>query len=63
MELLFIVLPMLIAIGIFFLLRGMFLWYWKIDKVVDLLEGIDAKLMVLKNKLTNDADVVKDKEI
>ena len=63
MELLFIVLPMLIAIGIFFLLRGMFLWYWKIDKVVDLLEGIDEKLMVLKNKLTNDADVVKDKEI
>ena len=63
MEVLFIVLPMLIAIGIFFLLRGMFLWYWKIDKVVDLLEGIDAKLMVLKNKLTNDADVVKDKEI
>ena len=63
MELLFIVLPMLIAIGIFFLLRGMFLWYWKIDKVVDLLEGIDAKLMVLKNKLTNDADVVKDNEI
>ena len=63
MELIFIVLPMLIAIGIFFLLRGMFLWYWKIDKVVDLLEGIDAKLMVLKNKLTNDADVVKDKEI
>ena len=58
MELLFIVLPMLIAIGIFFLLRGMFLWYWKIDKVVDLLEGIDAKLMVLKSKLTNDADVV-----
>lgn len=63
MELLFIVLPMLIAIGIFFLLRGMFLWYWKIDKVVDLLEGIDAKLMVLKNELTNDADVVKDNEI
>ena len=63
MELLFIVLSMLIAIGIFFLLRGMFLWYWKIDKAVDLLEGIDAKLMVLKNKLTNDADVVKDKEI
>ena len=35
-------------------LGGLFLWYWKIDKIVGLLEGIDSKLMVLKRKLTDD---------
>ena len=57
------VLAILIGLGLFLILRIFWLWYWKIDKIVELLEGIDAKLMVLKNKLTNDADVVKDKEI
>ena len=54
---LFITLPILLSIGIFFLLRGLFLWYWKIDKIVELLEGIDSKLLVLKRKLTDDTVV------
>ena len=49
MEVLFIVLPMLIAIGIFFVFRSLFLWYWKVDRIVELLEGIDSKLLVLNN--------------
>ena len=52
MELLFIVLPMLIGIGIFFALRSLFLWYWKVDRIVELLEGIDSKLLELKNNAT-----------
>ena len=59
MELLFIVLPMLIGIGIFFALRSLFLWYWKVDRMVELLEGIDSKLLVIKNNPTGDA-VIKD---
>ena len=55
MEVLFIVLPMLIAIGIFFVFRSLFLWYWKVDRMVELLEGIDSKLLVLKNNTTGDA--------
>ena len=59
MELLFIVLPMLIGIGIFFALRSLFLWYWKVDRMVELLEGIDSKLLVLKNNTTSD-EVIED---
>ena len=59
MELLFIVLPMLIGIGIFFALRSLFLWYWKVDRVVELLEGIDSKLLVLKSNTTSD-EVIED---
>ena len=54
MELLFIVLPVLFAIGIFFALRSLFLWYWRVDRIVELLEGIDSKLLVLKNNTTVD---------
>ena len=59
MEVLFIVLPMLIAIGIFFVFRSLFLWYWKVDRIVELLEGIDSKLLVLKNNTTSD-EVIED---
>ena len=59
MEILFIVLPMLIGIGIFFALRSLFLWYWKVDRMVELLEGIDSKLLVLKNNTTSD-EVIED---
>ena len=52
-----------IGIGIFLLLRFFWLWYWKVNDIVDLLKGIDAKLMVLKNKLTNDANVESDNMI
>ena len=52
MEVLFIVLPMLFAIGIFFALRSLFLWYWRVDRIVELLEGIDSKLLVIKNNTT-----------
>jgi len=59
MELLFIVLPMLIGIGIFFALRSLFLWYWRVDRMVELLEGIDSKLLVLKNNTVGD-EVIED---
>ena len=55
---LFITLPILLSIGIFFLLRGLFLWYWKIDKIVEVLERIDDNTrkpvdeIVLKEKIT-----------
>ena len=58
-----VVLAIIVGLGLFLILRYFWLWYWKIDKIVELLEGIDSKLLVLKRKLTNDADVVKDNEI
>ena len=63
MEVLFIVLPMLIAIGIFFVFRSLFLWYWKVDRIVELLEGIDSKLLVLKNNTTGDAVIEDNNDI
>ena len=53
------VLAILVGLGLFLILRYFWLWYWKIDKIVELLEGIDAKLMVLKSTLTNDVDAGK----
>ena len=46
-----------VGIGIFLILRFFWLWYWKINDIVALLEGIDAKLMVIKNKLTNNINI------
>ena len=63
MEVLFIVLPMLIGIGIFFALRSLFLWYWKVDRIIELLEDIDSTLTVLKNNLTDDAIIENNNEI
>ena len=62
MEILFIVLPMLIGIGIFFALRSLFLWYWKVDRIVELLEGIDSKLLELKNNATGDV-IIEDNNV
>ena len=42
-----------IGIGIFLLLRFFWLWYWKVNDIVDLLRGIDSKLMIVKSKLTD----------
>ena len=36
-----VVLAILVGLGLFLILRYFWLWYWKIDKVVDLLERID----------------------
>ena len=44
-----------VGIGIFLILRFFWLWYWKINDIVALLEGIDAKLMVIKNNTRGDA--------
>ena len=63
MEVLFTALPMLIAIGIFFVFRSLFLWYWKVDRIVELLEGIDSKLLVLKNNTTGDAVIEDNNDI
>ena len=41
-----------ILIGIFLILRFFWLWYWKVDKIVDALERIDSKLAIMKDKPT-----------
>jgi len=35
---------MLIGILLFFVFRGLALWYWKIDRIVNLLESINLEL-------------------
>ena len=32
------------SIGVFLIFRVFWLWYWKIDKIVELLESIDNKM-------------------
>ena len=48
--------PVIIGIGfiiiLFLLLRAFWLWYWKINNIVELLKGIDSKLVVVKNSLS-----------
>ena len=51
-----------IFIGIFFALRSLFLWYWKVDRIVELLEGIDSKLLELKNNATGDV-IIEDNNV
>ena len=54
-------LPVVIGIGfmiiVFIILRAFWLWYWKINNIVEILEGIDSKLLVLQRKLTDDTVV------
>lgn len=38
------VLAIIIAVVIFLVLREIFCWYWKINRLVELLESIDANL-------------------
>jgi hypothetical protein len=37
-------LALIIAVVIFLVLREIFCWYWKINRMVELLESIDANL-------------------
>jgi len=37
-------LGLILTIALFLLFRAIVLWYWKVDKVVALLESIDKKL-------------------
>jgi hypothetical protein len=32
--------PLALALGIFFLIRGIVLWYWKVNEIVGLLKDI-----------------------
>ena len=52
--------PVIIGIGfmiiLFLLLRAFWLWYWKINNIVELLEGIDSKLLVVKNSLSKEPE-------
>ena len=54
------ILPIILGIGfiiiIFLIFRTFWLWYWKINNIVELLEGIDAKLLVLKNNLSTNTE-------
>ncbi len=35
---------LIISVVAFFIFRGLVLWYWKINRIVNLLESIDSKL-------------------
>ncbi len=52
MEITSLVIPMIIAIAVVFLLRPVFLWYWKINTIEDLLreqiKSIDSLCDILK---------------
>lgn len=39
-----ILVGVLILAAIFFLLREFFCWYWKLNRIVDLLQSIDRRL-------------------
>lgn len=43
-PLIFLFAFLLISLLIFLILRALMLWYWKIDKIVALLQSIDTKL-------------------
>ena len=53
-------LPAVIGLGfmiiVFIILRAFWLWYWKINNIVELLEGIDSKLLVVKNSLSKEPE-------
>ncbi len=42
---------LLLAIAIFILLRFFWLWYWKIDKVVESLVSIKELLVMIKEEI------------
>ena len=39
-----ILVGILILVAIFFILREFFCWYWKLNRIVDLLQRIDGRL-------------------
>ena len=41
------------AVALFFVCRGLFCWYWKINKIVAFLESIDNKLRDANTKLSS----------
>ena len=46
-----IVIGILVFLGIFLILRIFWLWYWKIDKIVDLLSIIREELININNNM------------
>ena len=36
-----------VAVGLFFILRTVWLWYWRVNEVVDLLSQINSNLKIL----------------
>ena len=51
LELGTILIGILIIIGIFLILRIFWLWYWKIDKIVDLLSIIREELIDINENM------------
>ena len=49
-----VIIGIVFMIIVFLIFRAFWLWYCKINNIVELLEGIDAKLLVLKNNLTTE---------
>lgn len=45
-----IVLVLVVCVGLFIILREAVLWYWKINKIVDLLETQNAILKAILKK-------------
>jgi hypothetical protein len=49
-----IISAIIVSVIIFFVFRFAILWYWKIDKMVSLLEGIEKHLKELKDFAYNE---------
>lgn len=43
--------PILIILALFLLFRWINLWYWKIDKIVSLLEEIRDNFVIIQKKI------------
>ena len=49
-----IVIGILVFLGIFLILRIFWLWYWKIDKIVDLLAIMREEIIEINEKIKGD---------
>jgi hypothetical protein len=54
------ILGIVVVIILFFLLRELFCWYWKINSIVDLLEKQNKLLFNIQNQLMKEEEIKKD---
>lgn len=40
-----------LGLGVFLLLRVLMLWYWRVDRIVELLESVDTRLAMLNGRV------------
>ena len=48
----FAIIAIIVVIGIFFAIRGVFMWYWKIDERIRIDLETQATLKEIKNEIT-----------